>query len=72
MAAIWRQPYSGSLTAICEDRPIMQGLSGRGVRLELPGHDAVWIVELSVDDCQRIAEEIGWGRPGVVPWGIEE
>jgi hypothetical protein len=66
MAAIWRQPYRGGLTAICVDRPILQGLAGRGVRLELPSPDAVWIVELSVDDCERIAEEIGYRRPRIL------
>jgi hypothetical protein len=62
MAAIWRQPYRGRLTAVCEDRPILQRLSDRSIRVEMTGHDAAWIIELSQDDCERIAEEIGYRR----------
>jgi (2Fe-2S) ferredoxin len=67
MAAIWQQPYRGRCAAVCEDRPAMQNVAD-GVRLELTGAAGVWTIELSRDDCERIAEEIGYRRPRQEPW----
>ena len=64
MARISQQAYGftrGGTKPIAEDRPSLQKIFD-GVRLELTGRDAVWIIELSGADCERIAEEIGW-RP---------
>jgi len=67
MARISQQAYGytrGGTKAIAEDRPSLQRVSD-GVRLELSGRDAVWVIDLSEADCERIAEQIGWGRPRI-------
>jgi hypothetical protein len=64
MAQIWRQRE-----AVCNDRPILQWLDCRGVRLELTGSgSAVWIIELTQEDCERIAEAIDYRLPEMERW----
>lgn len=55
-----------------EQSPIMQELAGRGVRLELVGRYVAWTVELSREDCERIAEAIDRPRPAQWPFPVEE
>lgn len=66
MAQIWQQAYGmnrGGIKMVADDRPSLQRLSDRGVRLEMTGPDTAWIIELTQDDCERIAEAIGFRRP---------
>lgn len=49
-------------TSLCEDRASLQSISGDRVRLEGTGRNGVYAVELSRDECERIAEHIGWRR----------
>lgn len=63
MAAIWQQAHGytrGGLRQVAQDRPLVQQLSEGSVRLELSGRAAHWIIELAPDDCERIAEAIGY------------
>jgi len=67
MARISQQTYGytrGGIKTIAEDRPSVQRVHD-GVRLELTGQDAVWVIDLTEADCERIAEAIGWGRPRI-------
>lgn len=71
MAAIWLQAYGytrGGLKQIVEDRPLVRELSDGSVRLELSGRDGGWVIELTQDDCERIADEIGRRAGRQWPW----
>jgi hypothetical protein len=46
------------------DRPMVTATSDGGVRLELGSIDQPWTVELTLADCERVAEAIGFVRPG--------
>lgn len=70
MAEIWQQAYGytrGGLKQVVEDRPLVQQLSDGSVRLQLSGRDATWTVELTLDECEHIAEAIGREAPGSRP-----
>lgn len=42
-------------------------LPARGLRLRLEAPDGVWQIDMEEGDCARIAEAIGWQRPGNWP-----
>lgn len=65
MAALWRQRFAGAVEHLADDRPLLQCTADR-VRLEILGRDAVWILELTRADAERVAEAIDWQEPGVV------
>lgn len=50
-----------------EQLPSLQELAGRGVRLELVSRYSTWIVELTQEDCEQIADAIGRHGPGQWP-----
>jgi hypothetical protein len=62
---IWHRPPGERLTAVCDDRPLLAptAADGDGVRLELTSGEEMWRVELTRDDCERIAERIGYYQP---------
>jgi hypothetical protein len=49
---------------VCEDRPAMHLTSDDGLRLELGDLGSSWVIELTHAECERIAEAIGYRRPG--------
>ena len=55
---VWKAPLS-----VVEDRAVMQQIAGGKVRLEATGRKAVWAVELSREEAERIAALIGWSAP---------
>lgn len=54
---IW-QTRSGVTEAQREDRPLIRAYDD-GARLELNSAEVEWIITLTRDDCERIAELIG-------------
>jgi hypothetical protein len=50
---------------VVDDRPMVSAHSG-GVRLELGNISSPWTVELTLADCERIAEALGYVRPGIM------
>ena len=65
MTILWRRLSSGRLTRVCEDRPALEPISQGGMRLALVERTGSWVIELTRADAERIAEEIGYRRPGV-------
>lgn len=59
MAQIWQKAHGysrGGTKMVVEDSPALQWLSDGGCRLELTSKTGVWTVDLTLDECLRIAE----------------
>lgn len=76
MAVIWAYPTDGKRhTAAPEGRMMLRLLSDGRVRLELEplanSNVAQWAVELTLDECQEIADAIGRRSRSEWPQGGE-
>jgi hypothetical protein len=71
MAEIWRQQGGGPVEHVATDRPLVERRSA-GLELQVFAPGAVWIIKLSNDDAERIADAIGRERPGAWPGGNED
>jgi hypothetical protein len=69
---IWFHPFAftgKTQSSLCEDRPTLQRIAGDKIKLEGTGRNGAYAVELTRDECERIAEAIDWqpvqyaGRP---------
>lgn len=59
MAQIWQKAHGytrGGTRMVVEDYPALQWLSDGGCRLELTSRGGIWTVDLTQDECERIAE----------------
>jgi hypothetical protein len=60
---IWAYSRQAASRCLIDDRAMMQQVTG-GVRLEGNGTDGRYLVELTEDECRRIAELLGYHRYG--------
>jgi hypothetical protein len=64
MTVIFHRPSATRLIQVCADRARLSVVSD-GLRMELTSHTGNWVIELTRAECEHIAEEIGYRRPGV-------
>jgi hypothetical protein len=67
---IW-QTRAGVTEAQLEDRPLIRAY-GDGARLELNGEGIEWVITLTRDDCECIAELIGCIAAQWPPYDTED
>ena len=62
------------IAVLADDRAMLEDPIGGPLRLVTTNLDqhTYFVVELTRDECERIAEALGWSRPGAPPWPEEE
>jgi hypothetical protein len=62
---LWHRTRGFAPMSLVDDRPALQR-KATGIELEVLGRKGSYKVELTLDECERIAEAIDW-QPPVTP-----